>query len=53
MYEEFLSKGVEIVNGPHWSEGWSEMTIRDNNGYCSLSLHKDSLDFNLLRMFVQ
>lgn len=34
LYEEFRSKGVEIVNGPHWSEGWSEMTIRDNNGYC-------------------
>ncbi|NOU86296.1 bleomycin resistance protein [Paenibacillus sp. LMG 31460] len=34
LYEEFLSKGVEIVNGPHWSEGWSEMTIRDINGYC-------------------
>lgn len=33
LYQEFQSKGVEIVNGPHWSEGWSEMTIRDNNGY--------------------
>lgn len=33
LYEEFQSKGVEIVNGPNWTEGWSEMTIRDNNGY--------------------
>ncbi|WP_169087538.1 bleomycin resistance protein [Paenibacillus sp. PL91] len=34
LFETFQSKGVEIVNGPHWSEGWSEVTIRDNNGYC-------------------
>ncbi|WP_171642410.1 hypothetical protein [Paenibacillus phytorum] len=34
LYKEFQSKGVEILNGPHWSEGWSEMSIRDNNGYC-------------------
>jgi hypothetical protein len=33
LYEEFHSKDVDIVNGPHWSEGWSEFTIRDNNGY--------------------
>lgn len=33
LYEIFLLKGVEIVNGPNWTESWSEMTIRDNNGY--------------------
>jgi hypothetical protein len=33
LYEEFRSKDVDIVNGPNWSEGWSEFTIRDNNGY--------------------
>lgn len=33
LYEIFLLKGVEIVNGPNWTEGWGEMTIRDNNGY--------------------
>lgn len=33
LFEVFQSKNVEIVNGPHWSEGWSELTIRDTNGY--------------------
>jgi hypothetical protein len=33
LFEVFQSKNVVIVNGPHWSEGWSELTIRDNNGY--------------------
>ncbi|WP_409344310.1 VOC family protein [Paenibacillus sp. MBLB4367] len=33
LYEEFRSKGVEIARGPNWSDGWSEFTIRDNNGY--------------------
>ncbi len=33
LFETFQIKNVEVVNGPHWSEGWSEVTIRDNNGY--------------------
>ncbi|WP_162463201.1 sigma-70 family RNA polymerase sigma factor [Paenibacillus psychroresistens] len=33
LVEVFQFKGVEIVNGPHWTERWSEVTIRDNNGY--------------------
>ncbi|WP_348538007.1 VOC family protein [Paenibacillus sp. CCS19] len=33
LYEIFQANGVEVVNGPHWSEGWSELTIRDLDGY--------------------
>lgn len=33
LHETFLTQKVEIVNGPNWTDGWSEMTIRDNNGY--------------------
>ncbi|MBD3921940.1 sigma-70 family RNA polymerase sigma factor [Paenibacillus sp. PR3] len=33
LYAVSQEKGVEVVNGPHWSEGWSEFTIRDLDGY--------------------
>ncbi|WP_054027312.1 glyoxalase/bleomycin resistance/dioxygenase family protein [Bacillus sp. FJAT-28004] len=33
LHELFISKDVKIVQGPHWSDGWSELTIVDNNGY--------------------
>lgn len=33
LYDLFIAKHIEIVRGPNWSEGWSELTIRDNNGY--------------------
>lgn len=33
LYAITQEKGVEVVNGPHWSEGWSEFTIRDLDGY--------------------
>ena len=33
IYEEFVAKGVEIVNGPHFGGGWNEFTMRDVNGY--------------------
>ncbi|MBP3963953.1 VOC family protein [Paenibacillus lignilyticus] len=31
--EECRSQGVEIVNGPNYSEHWSEFTIKDADGY--------------------
>lgn len=34
LVDEFRSKGVEIVHGPHFSEHWSEFTIKDPDGYC-------------------
>ncbi|MGN7165434.1 sigma-70 family RNA polymerase sigma factor [Paenibacillus cellulositrophicus] len=33
LFDFFQTKNIEIVDGPHWTDGWSEMTIRDNNGY--------------------
>jgi len=33
LHQLFISKNVEVVKGPHWSDGWSELTIVDNNGY--------------------
>ncbi|MBM7564754.1 VOC family protein [Paenibacillus sacheonensis] len=34
LYDLFIANHIEIARGPIWSEGWSELTIRDNNGYC-------------------
>ncbi|XEC96673.1 bleomycin resistance protein [Paenibacillus tarimensis] len=34
LHELFITKGVPVVNGPFWGEGWSEFTIKDLNGYC-------------------
>ncbi len=33
LVEECRSKGVEIVDGPHFSEHWSEFTFKDAEGY--------------------
>jgi hypothetical protein len=32
--DEFISKGIEIVRGPNYSKQFSEVTIKDINGYC-------------------
>jgi len=34
VVKECVLKGIEIVNGPHYSKDWSEATIKDLNGYC-------------------
>ncbi|QHT63781.1 VOC family protein [Paenibacillus lycopersici] len=33
LAEQCRALGVEIVNGPHYSEHWSEFTMRDIDGY--------------------
>lgn len=33
LAEECLAQGVEIVAGPHYSEHWSEFTMKDADGY--------------------
>ncbi|GMK47923.1 hypothetical protein PghCCS26_50530 [Paenibacillus glycanilyticus] len=33
LAEECLAKAVEFVNGPNYSEHWSEFTIKDADGY--------------------
>lgn len=33
LVEECRSKGVEIVNGPNYSEHWTVFTITDADGY--------------------
>ncbi|MGM0885068.1 MAG: VOC family protein [Bacillota bacterium] len=33
LVDECLSKGAEIVNGPNYSEHWSEFTMKDADGY--------------------
>ncbi|PWW08777.1 glyoxalase/bleomycin resistance protein/dioxygenase superfamily protein [Paenibacillus cellulosilyticus] len=34
LVDECRAKGVEIVNGPNYSEHWSEFTLKDADGYC-------------------
>ncbi|WP_088077264.1 MULTISPECIES: VOC family protein [Bacillaceae] len=34
LVNEIKSNGIEIVRGPNYSEHWSEITIKDINGYC-------------------
>jgi hypothetical protein len=33
LVDEFRAKGAEIVKGPHFSEHWSEFTMKDADGY--------------------
>ncbi|MBO9609378.1 MAG: VOC family protein [Paenibacillaceae bacterium] len=33
LVEECRDKGVEIVDGPNYSEHWSEFTMKDSDGY--------------------
>ncbi|KRE31642.1 VOC family protein [Paenibacillus sp. Soil522] len=33
LVDECRAKGVEIVNGPNYSEHWSEFTMKDADGY--------------------
>ncbi|MGO4108739.1 VOC family protein [Paenibacillus sp. YAF4_2] len=33
LVEECRAKAVEIVNGPHYSDHWSEFTMKDADGY--------------------
>lgn len=33
LFGSFESSGVEIARGPNWTDGWSEFTIRDVDGY--------------------
>ncbi|MFK7692760.1 VOC family protein [Paenibacillus sp. HJGM_3] len=33
LVDECRAKGVEIVDGPHYSKHWSEFTIKDVDGY--------------------
>lgn len=33
LAEQCKAQGVEIVNGPHYSEHWSEFTMKDLDGY--------------------
>ncbi|MFC5652310.1 VOC family protein [Paenibacillus solisilvae] len=33
LLEECRAQGVEIVNGPNYSEHWNEFTMRDADGY--------------------
>lgn len=33
LFDDFVAEGVEIVNGPNYSEHWSEFTMKDVDGY--------------------
>lgn len=33
LVDECRAKGIEIVNGPNYSEQWSEFTMKDADGY--------------------
>jgi hypothetical protein len=33
LTQEFIEKNVTIVNGPNYDNHWSEVTIKDINGY--------------------
>jgi hypothetical protein len=33
ILEEFNTKGIEIEDGPHFNDFFSEFTIKDNDGY--------------------
>lgn len=33
LVDECRAQGVEIVDGPHYSNNWSEFTMKDTDGY--------------------